>query len=56
MKIVAYQVLKCYSDRDLCKSVTEQLAGGWQPFGGVCVWHDGSRTVYAQAMVKYDDE
>jgi hypothetical protein len=55
MKISDYSVLVGFDTDILEQMVRAALEGGWELSGGVSVWNDGSRTRYAQAMVKHEE-
>jgi hypothetical protein len=56
MKIIAYAVATGLSCGQVCDEVDLLLKEGYQPLGGIALLLEGGSIVYAQAMVKYQED
>ena len=57
MKVVDYKVLREFNPKRIADAVMEKVADGWQPLGGLSVALEaGGYSIYAQAMVKYEEK
>lgn len=55
MKIYRYAILEQRYASDLELKVMEWIKAGWQPLGGVSVTREYANSLFAQAMVKYEE-
>jgi len=56
MKIIDYISLVQFSASKLDRAVINRISKGWQPQGGISTTHDGDFVIYAQALVKYEQQ
>ena len=62
-KILKYKVVTASYSDSLAENVNNCIDAGWQPFGSISVSSTyqqkhpaGIKSIYAQAMVKYEDK
>ena len=55
-KIIDYKTANAYDAYDLDNYVVKAIKEGWQPLGGISSFVCDGRSVWAQALVKYEPE
>jgi hypothetical protein len=55
-RIIDYKSSNSYDAYDLDSKIVKAIGRGWQPFGGISSFVCDGRSVWAQAMVKYEPE
>lgn len=53
-KIVEYGVVSCEQAQFTASRVQELILDGWQPYGSLAVVHQFEKTLFTQAVVRYE--
>ena len=54
--MLEYTILEYGYTDSLIVKVSEKIAEGWMPLGGISTWESENRTWYAQAMTRTPDQ